>query len=337
MKFLIIGPAWVGDMVMAQTLFKLLKKLYVNAQIDVLAPAWTQPLLDRMPEVNNSIGSPFKHGELRLRQRHSLGVQLRANRYDRAIVLPNSLKSALIPYWARIPRRTGWLGEYRYGLLNDIRTLNKKKFPLMIQRFMALGLEKGAALPTSPEMPQLRVSNESVSKTLAKLKLNPPQKPILALCPGAEFGSSKRWPAEHYAKVANEKITRGWEVWLFGSAKDKSIANQIETLTQQHCINLAGATKLTEAIDLLSLSSMVVTNDSGLMHIAAALNRPLVVIYGSSSPKFTPPLASPSRIQVLSLNLSCSPCFKRECPLKHNKCMKNLHFSRVMAAMETLL
>jgi heptosyltransferase-2 len=332
-RILIIGPAWIGDMVMAQTLFTLLKQRNPQRQLDVLAPAWTKPLLERMPEVNQALNLPFNHGELRLRERYQLAKSLRQQNYEQVIVLPNSFKSALIPFCSKIPRRTGWVGEMRYPLLNDIRRLDKSKLPLMIQQFMALGLEKGEQLPQNPALPSLSISAASVEKTLQTLNITRPTAPILALCPGAEFGPSKRWPAEYYAEIAKKKLAEGWQVWLFGSVKDKLITDQIETLTDHRVLNLAGNTKLTEAIDLLSLANLVVTNDSGLMHIAAALSRPIVAIYGSTSTKFTPPLTE--QVKILQLKLPCSPCFQRECPLTHFKCMNDLKPDLVIAAMQS--
>jgi heptosyltransferase-2 len=231
-RILIIGPAWIGDMVMAQTLFTLLKQRNPQRQLDVLAPAWTKPLLERMPEVNQALNLPFNHGELRLRERYQLAKSLRQQNYEQVIVLPNSFKSALIPFSSKIPRRTGWVGEMRYPLLNDIRRLDKSKLPLMIQQFMALGLEKGEQLPQNPALPSLSISAASVEKTLQTLNITRPTAPILALCPGAEFGPSKRWPAEYYAEIAKKKLAEGWQVWLFGSVKDKLITDQIETLTR---------------------------------------------------------------------------------------------------------
>lgn len=330
-KILVVGPAWIGDMVMAQTLFKLLKERYADMTLDVLAPPWTKPLLDRMPEVNESINSPFKHGKLALAMRFRIGKQLKLRRYDQAIVLPNSFKSALVPFWAGIPRRTGWVGEQRYGVLNDVRKLDKRYLPLMIQRFIALGMEKHEVLPEEPQLPKLSTPADSMASTLQSLDLKKPQQPILALCPGAKFGPSKRWPAEYYAEVANEKLSDGWHVWLFGTMNDKSITNRINLLTDHRCVNLAGRTQLNEALDLLSLANLVVTNDSGLMHIAAALGRPLVAVYGSTSPEFTPPLSA--QAEALSLKLNCSPCFKRDCPLKHSKCMRDLKPSLVLDAI----
>ncbi len=334
-RILIVGPAWVGDMMMAQTLFKLIKQRNPNSVLDVLAPSWTKPLLDRMPEVNESLDLPFAHGELRVRDRYRLGRLLRSRGYDQAFVLPNSYKSALIPFWANIPRRTGWVGELRYGLLNDIRHLDEARFPLMIQRFMALALLPNENLPEVYPRPELTLSAESVASTLQRFRLMTSDEPILALCPGAEFGSSKRWPPEYFAEIAKTKLSEGWRVWLLGSAKDKVITDQIDALTDHRTLNLAGNTSLTEVIDLLSLANFVVTNDSGLMHVAAALNRPTVVMYGSTSPKFTPPLSE--RVQILRLDLPCSPCFQRECPLRHFNCMIELKPDLVLSAMDAII
>ncbi len=331
-KILIVGPAWVGDMVMAQCLFKLLKQRDPDAVIDVLAPQWSLPLLARMPEVSASIVMPLVHGQLGLGERYRLGKRLRANHYDQAIVLPNSLKSALVPWWAGIPRRTGWRGEMRYLVLNDVRRLDKDRYPLMIERFMALGLNRDEALPADYPLPELQVSSVSSAAALTNHQLAHPTQPVLALCPGAEFGPAKQWPAEYYAAVANAKLEAGWSVWIFGSAKDNEIAERIAQATEQRAINLAGKTKLDEAIDLLSLASVIVSNDSGLMHIGAALHKPLIAIYGPTSAKFTPPLHKGAN--VLSLKLDCQPCFQRICPLQHHRCMRELTPAAVLASMD---
>lgn len=332
---LVVGPAWVGDMVMAQTLFKLLKQTRGDVLVDVLAPDWTRPLLERMPEVNQALSSPFGHGQLHLAQRYRLGQSLREQHYDQAIVLPGSFKSALVPFFARIPKRTGWRGEMRWGVLNDMRQLDKEKWPLMIERFMALGLEPDADLPTESPLPKLELDPQSVEKTLSELRLgsreNVSKQPILALCPGAEYGPAKRWPPEYFAELAKAKTAENWSVFLFGGPKDQEMAAQIQQGCGNACLDLTGKTSLSQAIDLLSLASAVVSNDSGLMHVAAALDRPMVVIYGSSSPKFTPPLTD--NVQVLSLNLECSPCFKRACPLGHFKCMRDLKPKQVLEAL----
>lgn len=330
-KILIIGPAWVGDMVMAQSLFKLLEQRDADTAIDVLAPAWTFPLLSRMPEVTQAIEMPMTHGEFKLRERYRLAKQLHTRGYDQAIVLPNSFKSALIPWFANIPKRSGWLGEFRYLLLNDIRYPDKKRYPLMIEQFMALGLLPEAALPVQYPYPELRISKASQHAALAKHKSIWPGRPVLALCAGAEYGPSKRWPEEYYAQVANKMMAEGWDVWLFGSEKDRPITDKIMSLTGNACENISGRTELAETIDLLSLVTGVVTNDSGLMHIAAALKKPLIALYGSTSPAFTPPLSSDAK--VLKLNLDCQPCFERHCSLGHHHCMRGLSPDLVLSAM----
>lgn len=335
---LIVGPAWVGDMVMAQTLFILLKKRLPATVIDVLAPQWSEPLLARMPQVRRSIALPIGHGRLKLAQQFKMARQLRYENYDQAILLPNSFKSAIIPFLARIPKRRGWCGEYRYGLLNDMRHLNKSELPLMIERFMALALPKAQnlkqALAGERIIPALEVKQQHARAIAKTFNLDLDKGPILALCPGAEFGAAKKWPNRHYVAVAQEKIAQGWQVWIFGSQKDQQEGAVIQEQTGQACVNLAGRTLLSEAIDLLSLADSVVSNDSGLMHIAAALNRPLVVLYGSSSPEFTPPLNRYHRI--LRLGLSCSPCFKRECPLEHLNCLNELAPELVLEALQSL-
>ena len=334
-QILIVGPAWVGDMVMAQTLFTLLKERE-DCQIDVIAPSWSKPLLQRMPELRQSFTLSIDHKELKLSERYKVGKSLKAQHYDQAILLPNSIKSALIPFWAKIPLRTGWLGEYRYGLLNDIRRLDKTLYPLMIQRFMALAVPKQQKLENYQHIkPKLLVNSAEVNKTITKFNLDPTAKKILALCPGAEFGPAKRWPDAHYAALANKKLAEGWQVWLFGSPKDQAVSNLINQATNFQCVDLTGKTNLAEAIDLLALANMVVSNDSGLMHIAAALDRKLVVMYGSSSPKFTPPLNAQKKI--LQLGLPCSPCFKRECKFGHLNCLTQLEPKTVLAAMNELI
>lgn len=336
-KIFVVGPSWVGDMVMAQSLFIALQQQYPNCIIDVLAPEWSLPILERMPEVRRGIVMPIGHNELELGTRQRLGQSLESEEYDQAIVLPNSIKSALIPFFANIPERTGWRGEMRYFLLNDIRLLSKKRYPLMVQRFVALAHQPGAALPAELPRPSLRVDVDNAKQVLQKFTLG--DKPFLALCPGAEFGPAKQWPAKHYAAVAKEFIARGWQVALFGSANDQATAETIRGLlsaeAQPSCLSLAGETSLEEAVDVLSQASAVVSNDSGLMHISAALGRPMAVVYGSTSPDFTPPLSD--NVSVEQLDVDCGPCFKRECPLGHLKCLQDLPAQRVIKSLDELL
>ncbi len=341
-RILIVGPSWVGDMVMAQTLFITLQRIFHGHRpvIDVLAPAWSRPILARMPEVHQAIDMPVGHGQFRLGERRELARQLRANRYDWAIVLPNSLKSALIPLMARIPRRTGWVGEQRYGLLNDVRRLDKLRYPLMIERFVALAVPDGNPFPRPIPPPALIVDPDNAGAARARFDLLN-DRPVLALCPGAEFGEAKRWPVAHYAAVAAARIAAGDQVWLFGSQNDQPVTGQILAALppeqREQVSDLAGRTQLADAVDLLSVADAVVSNDSGLMHIAAALGRALVVVYGSTSPGFTPPLGE--RVRVERTGVDCSPCFQRECPLTENRyrCLTELDPARVVAALDELV
>ena len=331
MRILVMGPSWVGDMVLAHSLFQVIKQQQPDAVIDVAAPAWTMPLLDRMPEVSGKIALPFKHGQLALRERIRFGRSLRANAYQQAILLTNSLKSAILPMAAGIPRRTGYLGEWRYGLLNDIRPLDKQALPRTVDRFVNLGLPPATPLPTSLPDPHLKADRTKAAETLARLNHAEPRKPVIGLCPCAEYGEAKRWPAEYYAEVANRALAQGNEVWLFGSDKDALVTASINRLTQGRCLDLGGRTRLGEAVDLMALCDTVVSNDSGLMHVAAALGVKVIAVYGSSDPHHTPPMSP--QADVLWLGLDCSPCFKRTCPLGHLNCLRQIAPERVLHAM----
>lgn len=320
-KILVIAPSWVGDCMLMQPMLHRLQQRHAGARIDVLAPQWTEKLLRQIPEIHDVIVNPFLHGAFELLARRRLGVQLREAQYDQAIVLPNSWKSALIPFFSGIPVRTGYVGEMRYGLLNDARKLNKNKLPLMVERFAQLAEAPLIEIPRPLSSPHLQVSETQRTQTLSKLELTL-EKPVAVFCPGAEYGPAKRWPPQYYAELAQYLRARGYAIWLIGSPKDKEVADKIVALGNEPCRNLCGATDLAEAIALISCADLVVSNDSGLMHIAAALDRPMVAIFGSSSPQFTPPLSE--KAQVLRLDLPCSPCFKRECPLGHFNCMIKL-------------
>lgn len=330
-KILVLGPAWVGDMVLAQSLFKTLKKEHPNCQIDVAAPAWTLPLLERMPEVTKAISLPFKHGEFAFWKRIQFGKSLKKQGYTQAIILTNSFKSALLPFAANIPQRTSFLGEMRYGLINDIRPLDKAKLPRTVDRFVSLGLAADAANPKKISNPKLMANKQNALATLKRLRKEKPKGKVLGLCPGAEYGEAKRWPAEYYAEVANAALNNGWEVWLFGSEKDIPVTSEINDLCGHQCVDLGGKTKLGEAIDLMSLCDTVISNDSGLMHVAAALGKKLIAIYGSSDPHHTPPMSSKAVIEYL--DLECSPCFERTCPLGHLNCLKNIQPKSVIAGI----
>ncbi len=304
-----------------QPMLMRLKQHYPDCIIDVLAPSWTEGLLRALPEVHHIIVNPFPHGALQFKARYQLGVQLRAGQYDQAIVLPNSLKSALVPFFANIPLRTGFIGELRYGLLNDARKLDKTVLPLMVERFSQLAEVPQGNIPRPLAIPQLNVSVGQRDATLNKLALTLDQ-PVVIFCPGAEYGPAKRWPVSYFADTALRLQVRGYAVWLIGSGKDREVADNIVTHSHPDIVNLCGRTDLTDALALLSCADLVISNDSGLMHLAAALDRPLLAVFGSSSPQFTPPLSKLA--QVVKIDIACSPCFKRECPLGHFNCMNQL-------------
>jgi heptosyltransferase-2 len=313
-------------MVMAQSLFKTLKGRSPGCAIDVLAPAWSLPVLQRMPEVRAAVPIQVGHGELAIRTRRRLGHSLR-NQYHSAIILPRSLKSALVPWFAAIPRRTGYRGEMRFGIVNDIRPLDRKVLDQTVKRFVALGLDAGEALAAIPE-PELTVSAGNRQAVMDRLDLAD-GRPVVAMMPGAEYGPAKCWPLENFAALAGMLDAEGFAVWVMGSERDREAGRLIAAAGKAH--NLCGQTSLADAIDLLASCRAAVSNDSGLMHVAAAAGTHVVAIYGSSSPAYTPPLTARNSIHYLAL--SCSPCFERQCPLGHLRCLRDISVGQVRASI----
>ena len=321
---LVIGPNWIGDMVMAQGLFKALKRAEPSTPIDVAAPAWAAPLLARMPEVRSAIDLPFSHGRLQLRQRVAIGRSLRG-RYARAYVLPGSLKSAIVPAAAGIRTRTGYRGEFRYGFLNDVRQM----LPGMKRRTAVL--YRALAGPGEPETPSLSVDLANQETLCGKFGFVPGR--FVALMPGAEFGEAKRWPVAKYAEFAERMAAKGLDVAVFGSIRDRPVGEAIVALAPG-VRNLCGETRLEDAVDLLAAARLAVSNDSGLMHVAAAVGTPIVAVYGSTSPDNTPPLSG--RAATVSLRLPCSPCHQKVCPLGHLACLNGLGVDLVADAAARL-
>ena len=314
---------------MAQPLLALLSRQgYV---VDVLALPWVQRVLHRMAPVRRIIDMPIGHGQLAIRQRYQLGQSLRLAGYQRAIVLPNTWKSALIPFFAGIKQRTGLVGEMRYGLLNDWRKADTKSITQLVQRYWALGLEADQLVSLVPLHPKLRSSAKQQQSTLQVLAMDRPSQPVIVLCPGSEYGEAKCWPISHYAKLARSMLERGWLVWLMGSNNDAMRCTQINHLAGAACLNWAGKTTLDQAIDLMSFAQVAVTNDSGLMHIACALGIEVVALFGSSSPYYTPPLSTNAK--TIWLQLKCSPCFQRRCPLGHLDCLYKISPEQVIKAL----
>jgi len=316
-RILVVAPNWIGDALMAQPLLARLHEKQSNLKIHVIAPKWVAPVVRRMPEVDEVITAPFRHGKLQLRSRWKLGRALRPRGYDRAIVLPNTWKSALVPFFAGIALRSGYVGESRYGLLNLTYPESKTSMRLHYARLAeAPGTEPMEPLPT----PGLRADPTATASVAQRFGI---EGRYAVLCPGAEYGPAKRWP---YFRQLAERL--GLEVVLLGSGNDQPAAASVPGK------NLVGKTTLDEAIELIAGAAFVVSNDSGLMHVAAALGRPLVALFGSSSPEHTPPRSTAAR--VLWLKIECSPCFQRQCPLGHFRCMNEMSVEMVLQQIQSL-
>jgi heptosyltransferase-2 len=321
-------------MVMAQSLFMDLRARCPGSEIDVVAPQWSLPLLARMPEVRRGFGLEAGHGELKLRARYRLGRALRAQGYDLAIVLPRSLKSALVPYWARIPHRTGFRGEWRYGLLNDIRHM-APELDQTVKRFVALGRPSGEARRAAPlPQPALRIDVENLRRQLDRLDLAT-GRPVVGLMPGAEYGPAKQWPPEYFAELASRLARRGVDAWIFGSQKDAAVAESVMQLCGGTARNLCGQTRLQDAVDLISAVAVAVSNDSGLLHVSAAVGRPVIGLYGSTSPAFAPPLTGSA--VVFYRGVECSPCRQRDCRYGHYRCLREITVDEVVSAIGRMI
>jgi len=321
-RILIVAPNWLGDCLMAQPLLTRIKAKAPRIPIDVLAVPAVAPVWRRMPEVEQVIEADFRHGRFGLKERWRLGRSL-AGRYTQSFVLPNSWKSALVPFFADVPVRAGYIGESRYGLLNVHHKNPKKDAPREpMARFYAQ-LSEAPGKKLDGEITDPRLSSDPLRSIAAKVNLGlKPAERLVALCPGAEYGPAKRWPAEHFAAVASKLKAMGATPVVLGTQSDVPTGLTIEQLSHGAAINLCGKTTLEAAIDLIAGASAVVTNDSGLMHVAAALDVPQVALFGSSSPHHTPPLSQAAK--VIYLGVECSPCYQRECPLGHFKCMREL-------------
>ena len=279
-------------MVLAQSLFITLKRQRPDRQIDVLAPDALMPLLERMPEVDRRISSSINFDRLELEKRYRLGQGLKPEGYDQAIVLPDSMASALIPFFAEIPERTGWRGSMRFFLLNDIRLFSRRRYPEPVQRYVALAYEPGAELSGKAELaePELHIDRQRAGPLWLKCGLDR-SRPILALCPGAGAGTGARaaagWPGDHFAAVARQYIENNWQVVLFGLEEDARAAQAVLELldegVREQCLCLAGRTGLADTVDTLAAATAVVANDNAMVDIAAALKRPVVVVYGPDS------------------------------------------------------
>ncbi len=322
-RVLIVAPSWVGDAILSEPLISLLREPFTDPIVDVLAPPWCAAVYARIRGVAQVFANPIGHGRFDWKRRRALAAEIRRRGHHRAFVLPNSWKSALIPWLAGIPRRTGYVGEMRWGLLNDARHLDAKALPRLVDRFAALAAPPDGLFPMPPG-PVLVPDIANRARAMQTMGLRT-ERPIAVLCPGAEYGPAKRWPPNYFAELGARLQNDGMQVWLVGSANDRlAAASVLQSAGEagRRFYDLTGRTDLGTAIDLLSLAGIVVSNDSGLMHAAAAVGAPLLALFGSSSPAYTPPISPVARIA--RIDIACSPCFKRECPLRHFKCMRDL-------------
>jgi len=341
-SILIIAPHWIGDAVSTQPLLANLKVLYPDSKIDILASNWVAPVYRACSEVHEVIEAKFEHKKLQWNLRKEIAKEIEAKNYQACFVLPNSFKSALIPWLANIPFRIGYRGELRFGLINlALDNPSKVNRPPMVEHYLVLSqlLKDDESIPLDKLVPKLNVSGAAKQQVGQKLQdANINRDFIYAICPGAEYGPSKRWPTEHFAVLAQQLIKQNSnnQIVLLGGKNDYSLAQEITSQSKlvSNIHNWCGNTSLDEAIALIGMSKAVVSNDSGLMHIAAALQIPQVAIFGSSDPTHTPPLSD--RAKIMWLNMSCSPCHKRVCPLGHLSCLKDILPEQVLATLNTL-
>lgn len=338
-RILVISPNWIGDAVMAQPLLQRLRAMHPDWPIDVLAPPAVAPVWRQMREVAEVLQTPFRHGALQLRERWRYARLLKRRGYAEAYVLPNTLKYALIPWLAGIGRRVGYKGESRYGLINVMHHDDVPPRP-MVPFYAALANAPDAPLAPAPR-PALRVTPEQVAAACAKAGVAP-GRPLVVFAPGAEFGSAKRWPPEHFAALAQAVVAQrpGTQVALLGSPKDRAVCDEIVaavagTAAAAAVLNIAGQTSLAEAVALIGHAGAVVSNDSGLLHVASSLDRPVIAIYGPTDPDHAPPFSTVAA--ALSLRLDCSPCRQRECPLGHHDCMRKLAPDTVWHTLQPML
>ena len=275
---------------------------------------------------------PLIHKQLGLRERRRIGLKLR-NRYSRAIILPRSLKAALIPWFAEIPIRSGFRGEMRYGLINDMRQLNRDIMPRLVDRFVYLGQPKQTPLPKNITPPCLIVKPTNAQTCMKRLGVDN-KIPIIILAPGAAYGPSKQWPARHFAELAEHYGNKGYQVWILGSKKDQDICCQITKIVNIPIHNLCGRTTLEDSIDLLAQAEQVVSNDSGLMHIAAAVGCSVVGIFGATPPEYALPVSD--LVRYSWANLLCSPCWQRTCCYGHYHCLTQIIPKKVISIVDLL-
>ena len=336
-RILVIAPNWIGDAVMSQPLLAGIKASYPNAVIDVLATPWVAPVYRACNEVAQLIEADLRHGQLQWSLRRALAAQIKKRNYATCYVLPNSFKSAIIPWLANIPVRIGYQGELRRFLLTEAKANSPKTQRIPMVEHYANLFAPSRNSDTAIHLPHLSPTASALEAARTRLQAAGIQTDaFVVLCPGAEYGPSKRWPATHFATLAQSilKARPAASVVLLGSPSDRAIGDAIvsASASESSIFNWCGATSLDEAIAIIGMCSNVVSNDSGLMHIGAALEVPQLAIFGSSDPNHTPP--NSAKAIIISLHLPCSPCHQRECPLGHLNCLNQISPGRVFAALQ---
>jgi heptosyltransferase-2 len=316
---------WIGDFVRCHTVVQLLKARWPDRPIDVLTPPLNAPLLDYMPGVRQGIVADLRHNRLDLFRHPQLASRLRAEAYGTALIMSRKWKAAWAPFIAGIPERVGFIGEARYVLLNDKRW-GEHKLPRQIDQCAVLALPPDAPLPDTWPEPRLHVPLADTTAWKARRGLAGPRS--IALAPGA-VGPSKRWPASYYAEVAQALIAQGWIVWVVGGPNETPIAREIVTAAGPQAHDVTGH-DLREGILALAAADFVLSNDSGLLHVAAAIGTPTAGIFGPTSPQLWAPLNPLAATIETHTEVSCRPCHEPTCRFGHHRCMRDISAAQVL-------
>jgi len=339
-RILVIAPHWIGDAVMSLPLISLIHTKFPNFNIDVLCTPWVSPIYRACPDVKTIMERDFEHGALQWGLRQATAQELKKQGYEMAFVLPNSLKSALIPWLARIPKRIGYQGEFRFGLINlSLPNPSRQARTPMMEHYAKL---LGSVPGQKNDLHNLPLPKLKIDRTLQQWAVGKIDQigggPVYVFAPGAEYGPAKRWPTNHFAQLANQILEANPDakIIVLGSQADHTLGQAIlEGAHPSNRIhNWCGAIRLDQSMALIAQCASLISNDSGLMHIGAALSIPQIAIFGSSNPKHTPPLSS--KAQVIWLGLDCSPCYQRTCPLGHLNCLNQIDSARVYSMLKPL-
>jgi len=325
---LVVPYMWIGDFVRCHSVVKLLKARFPDRPVDVLSTTLCAPLTDYMPGLRRAIVVDLPRSRIAVTDQLALARRLQRENYGTALIMSRTWKSALAPFLARIPERTGFVGEMRFGLLNDLRH-GERRLPRMVDRCAALALPREAELPPAWPLPELKVARAEIESWRREHGLALDSRPVVVLAPGA-VGPSKRWPASAYAAAARHLIAEGFAVWVVGGPEEKTLAAEIIGATTAR--DLTGH-DLRNAILALAAAAVAVSNDSGLLHVAAALGTPAIGIFGPTSPWHWAPLNPLAATIESKSEVECRPCHKPVCRFGHHRCMRDIPPDQVLAAV----